>query len=95
VDAFLDPRGQASDLGRGKGTAIFYVCPCDVERGSWQKALQTAQQHAKERSSGHQGAALLQLLNGAMRHHVRLVRRAGYAVELRLAPHADALDVPP
>jgi hypothetical protein len=39
----------------------------------------------------HTGA-LLPLLHGAMRHHIKLVQRAGYRVTLRLAPHSlDAL----
>lgn len=63
----------------GQRTASLCICPCDVTPHAWPQALA-----AGELEQGRT-AALVPLLNGSARHHVRLLRRAGYRVELRAA----------
>lgn len=74
--------GWAEQTGGG-GAATFFICPCDVVAGSWERAVATAQQAPAE---GDTTRALMPLLSGAMRHHVKLVQRAGYTVQLALPP---------
>lgn len=81
------PQGLAVDelveQPGGGSTAVFYICPCDVAADSWEEVLRSTQQAA---AGGDATKALLPLLSGAMRHHVKLVQRAGYAVRLALPP---------
>ncbi|PRW57033.1 DNA polymerase I [Chlorella sorokiniana] len=77
VDELLEQPGGSSS------TAVFYICPCDVAEGSWERANIVAQQ-APVGSDATK--ALLPLLSGAMRHHVKLVQRAGYTAQLALPP---------
>ena len=67
----------------GGSAALFYVCPCDVAAGSWAQALSMAQQMP---AMADATKVLLPLLSGTMRHHVKLVQRAGYSVSLALPP---------
>lgn len=76
-------RGPEADQAGSSGTAVFYVCPIDVAAGGWNKALSAA---STAPQGGDLTAALMPLLSGPMRHHVRLVQRAGFRVELRLPP---------
>lgn len=86
------PHGLAVDevleapAGICPGTAAFDICPCDVVAGGWPKAVAAGQQQP-EVDGGHT-RALLPLLHGRMKHHVRLVQRVGYRVQLRLPPPA-------
>ena len=74
--------GWAEQPGGGRA-ATFFICPGDVAAGGWERALAAAQQAAAE---GDTTRALMPLLSGAMRHHVKLVQRAGHAVRLALPP---------
>lgn len=80
------PQGLAVDevveQPGGGGMTVFYVCACDAA-ASWEEVLRSAQQVP---AGGDATKALLPLLSGAMRHHVKLVQRAGYAVRLALPP---------
>lgn len=71
-------QGLAVDQLEGQA-ATFYVCPCDVMPGGWDKALAA-------RQGSNPTSLLMPLLHGAMRHHTKLVQRAGYRVKLRLPP---------
>lgn len=80
------PQGLAVDElveQPGGSAALLYVCPCDVAAGSWVQALSAAQQMP---AGPDATKALLPLLSGAMRHHMKLVQRAGYSVSLALPP---------
>lgn len=82
------PQGFAVDAlavqrGGSGGEATFVVCPCDVAPGGWAKAMAAAGQGGTTEDATR---LLMPLLHGAMRHHVKLVQRAGYRVALRLPP---------
>lgn len=84
VDEFcssVDGNGSGSG-GSGSGCAIFHVCPCDVQAGSWPAAVAATGDCAPGSDCA---AALMPALHGAMRHHVKLVQRSGYRVQLKLA----------
>jgi len=66
-----------------RSTAVFYICPCDVAPASWERAMQVVQQ---AQQGGDATPSLLPLLTGGMRHHVKLVQRAGYGVRLAVPP---------
>lgn len=80
------PQGLAVDClaedAAGGRTATLFVCPADVQAGAWPKAVAAAEQS----SDGDQSRLLSPLLHGGMRHHVRLVQRAGFSVQLQLPP---------
>ena len=81
------PGGLAADEICSSGSsssssAIFHVCPCDVPAGTWAAAVAAVGGQAPGTDST---PALMPLLHGAMRHHIKLVQRAGYQVQLKLA----------
>lgn len=84
------PQGLAVDRlagdAAGGGDATFVVCPADLQAGAWPKALAAAAQQQCEGRDDAQSRLLMPLLHGGMRHHVRLVQRAGFRVQLQLPP---------
>ncbi len=72
----------SSDSSSSRSRAVFHVCPCDMQAGSWAAAVAAAGDQAPGTDST---AALMPLLHGAMRHHIKLLQRAGYQVQLKLA----------
>lgn len=78
----LCSRDSISSISSSRSRAVFHVCPCDVEAGSWAAAVAAAGDQAPGTDST---AALMPLLHGAMRHHIKLLQRAGYQVQLKLA----------
>ena len=75
---------EAGAAGSG-GAATFFVCPADMQAGAWPKAVSASRQRPQDGNAA-ESRALAPLLHGGMRHHVKLVQRAGYRVELRLPP---------
>lgn len=89
VDELWESPGAEGAPASGRG-ATFYVCPCDVAAGSWECAAQAVRrQQQQQPAGGNHTASLMPLLHGAMRHHVQLVKRAGYCVQLRLLPAGE------
>jgi hypothetical protein len=75
--------GLVAAVDGGHASATLYACPCDVVPGSWPKAVDAVRQRASTAASNHE-AVLVPLLNGAARHRLRLIKRAGHQVEVQM-----------
>lgn len=75
--------GLVAAVDGGHASATLYACPCDVVPGSWPEAVDAVRQQASTAASNHE-AVLVPLLNGASRHRLRLIKRAGHRVEVQM-----------